>query len=201
MSDHFNQLTPAETERLAWLSEELAEASQIIGKILRHGYASSNPFRPTEGTNRELLEKELGHVLAAIQTAEIAGDLVPTNLDRSAVEKLYTVQQWFHHQEPVSVPVTTDTDEPPTTSSSAAGVLLKAEGWEGLWFNDVLVCQQEAICFADVCRLAAEHLAPGTPIDVEVIHASESVQRWLATHMIFKASDTVDDVYERAWEY
>lgn len=43
---HFNGLTPAEAERLALLSEELGEAQQAIGKILRHGYDSSNPVDP-----------------------------------------------------------------------------------------------------------------------------------------------------------
>ncbi len=32
---HFNELTPAEAERLAYLAEECGEAIQIIGKILR----------------------------------------------------------------------------------------------------------------------------------------------------------------------
>ena len=43
---HFNQLTPAEAERLALLLEELGEAQQAIGKILRHGYASTHPANP-----------------------------------------------------------------------------------------------------------------------------------------------------------
>lgn len=38
--EHFNQLSPAEAERLALLSEELGEAQQAIGKILRHGQPS-----------------------------------------------------------------------------------------------------------------------------------------------------------------
>ncbi len=43
MQDHFNRLTPAEAERLAMLAEEAAEVIQIVGKILRHGYASYHP--------------------------------------------------------------------------------------------------------------------------------------------------------------
>ena len=34
----FNKLSAAEAERLALLLEELGEAQQAIGKILRHGY-------------------------------------------------------------------------------------------------------------------------------------------------------------------
>jgi hypothetical protein len=40
MTVNFNGLAPAETERLALLLEELGEAQQAIGKILRHGYES-----------------------------------------------------------------------------------------------------------------------------------------------------------------
>lgn len=61
-ADHFNQLDPAEAERLAILSEEMGEALQIVGKILRHGYHSYNPLKPTRTTNRELLVQELSHV-------------------------------------------------------------------------------------------------------------------------------------------
>ena len=34
----FNELSPAEVERLAILAEEMGEAIQVIGKVLRHGY-------------------------------------------------------------------------------------------------------------------------------------------------------------------
>lgn len=43
MSDFTNNLTAAEQERLAILAEEMGEALQIIGKIIRHGYESYNP--------------------------------------------------------------------------------------------------------------------------------------------------------------
>lgn len=38
MDEPFNDLSNAELERLALLLEELGEAQQVIGKILRHGY-------------------------------------------------------------------------------------------------------------------------------------------------------------------
>lgn len=60
-TQNFNELTPAETERLAILAEEMGETIQVIGKILRHGYDSRNPLEGKTGwTNRANLEKELG---------------------------------------------------------------------------------------------------------------------------------------------
>ena len=35
--DNFNRLSPAEYERLAILAEEMGEAQQALGKIMRHG--------------------------------------------------------------------------------------------------------------------------------------------------------------------
>ena len=63
----FNRLRPDEEERLAVLAEECAEVTQCICKVLRHGYASRNPLRPDSPDNREHLQQEAGHLLAAIQ--------------------------------------------------------------------------------------------------------------------------------------
>ena len=60
-------MTPEELERLAILAEECAEVQQIVMKIIRHGYNSCNPFDENKTENRELLEKELGDLLFAIQ--------------------------------------------------------------------------------------------------------------------------------------
>ena len=65
MSEHFNQLTPAEAERLAMLIEECGEVIQIAGKILRHGYASHHPATPNI-TNRDMLASELTDVDAVL---------------------------------------------------------------------------------------------------------------------------------------
>lgn len=73
MSDHFNRLSPEEAERLALLLEELGEAQQAIGKILRHGYGSRHPDGGP--TNREALEREMGDVLAALDLLVAAEDL------------------------------------------------------------------------------------------------------------------------------
>ena len=72
---HFNELTPAEAERLALLAEELGETTHAIGKILRHGYESKNPYHPTGQTNREALEKEVADVYVAVRMMFEAGDI------------------------------------------------------------------------------------------------------------------------------
>jgi NTP pyrophosphatase (non-canonical NTP hydrolase) len=69
---------------LAVLGEECGEAIQIVGKTLRFGYESYNPSDKDKETNLDLLHKELGDVLAAIDFAVERG-----LLDR---EKLVTRQ-------------------------------------------------------------------------------------------------------------
>jgi NTP pyrophosphatase (non-canonical NTP hydrolase) len=100
MSDHFNGLTPAEAERLALLLEELGEAQQVIGKILRHGYESVNPDLPPPAgdTNRANLERELGDVLVAIGFLLDAGDIDEHLIEDRKRVKRHKVWQWLHHQ-------------------------------------------------------------------------------------------------------
>ena len=97
MSDHFNGLTPAQAERLAMLAEECGEVIQIIGKILRHGYANYHPDRP-HITNKQLLQRELTD-LFAVQNQIYAQDRVslPSSLsvDAAWAKKL----RYSHHQE------------------------------------------------------------------------------------------------------
>lgn len=95
---HFNKLTPAEAERLAFLAEEMGEALQAIGKILRHGYESINPIGRHAPTNRGKLEEELGHVRHAMIRLCDAGDLSKEAIHASADVKAETVVQWLHHQ-------------------------------------------------------------------------------------------------------
>lgn len=97
---HFNQLTPAEAERLALLAEELGEATQAIGKILRHGYESTNPMQANSPTNRETLEKELGHVRHAMIRLCEAGDLSKANVHEFSNLKSMSIDRWLHHQTP-----------------------------------------------------------------------------------------------------
>jgi hypothetical protein len=94
---HFNQLTPAELERLSLLMEEMGEALQVIGKIQRHGYESSHPDNPAV-TNRELLQKELGHVRHAMIRLCDAGDLDKSAIHESADIKAFKVERYLHHQ-------------------------------------------------------------------------------------------------------
>lgn len=87
------------TERLALLGEELAEAGQIIGKILRHGAYSKNPLDPDCPSNIALLERELGHVFAAKNLLVKAGDLGPLAMNQYCEEKLEAVPEWLHCEE------------------------------------------------------------------------------------------------------
>lgn len=93
---HFNRLSPPEAERLALLAEECGEVIQVIGKILRHGYESRHPNGGP--TNRELLEKELGDVDAAIRMMFDADDIIPDHVDFWNHKKQAKVKQYLHHQ-------------------------------------------------------------------------------------------------------
>ena len=96
-NEHFNQLSPAEHERLALLMEECAEVIQIVGKIMRHGYESCHPDGGP--TNRQLLEKELGHVYAAMGMMKDSADIIMLPIREHAAEKRLKVRQYLHHQE------------------------------------------------------------------------------------------------------
>ncbi|MCP5428557.1 MAG: hypothetical protein H6966_09865 [Chromatiaceae bacterium] len=98
VSQHFNQLTPAQAERLALLLEELGEAQQAIGKILRHGYESTHPNRPSGPTNRIALVRELGDVQLAIELMLDAGDIQEDDIENRVMEKTSTVRPYLHHQ-------------------------------------------------------------------------------------------------------
>jgi hypothetical protein len=58
MEENFNKLTPAETERLAWLIEECGEVVKAGSKILRHGYYSYDPSDPDHKGNRDDLKEK-----------------------------------------------------------------------------------------------------------------------------------------------
>lgn len=96
MSKSYNQLTPAEAERLALLLEELGEAQQAIGKVLRHGYEESHPDGGP--TNRESLQRECGDVRHAMIRLCDAGDLDKTAIHERADVKALSVEQYLHHQ-------------------------------------------------------------------------------------------------------
>lgn len=97
---HFNELTPAQAERLAILMEEMGEATQVIGKVLRHGFDSCHPDDP-KVTNRQLLLKELvdvtvGMVMVSLDVPEMM-DQVET--DKRLLAGLAKKLQYCHHQE------------------------------------------------------------------------------------------------------
>ena len=92
----FNGLSAAEHERLSILMEEMAEAQQVIGKILRHGFESSHPDA-IETTNRNLLENELGDVTAALEMLVSAGDVNTLRIAEAARRKHRNIKQYLHH--------------------------------------------------------------------------------------------------------
>jgi NTP pyrophosphatase (non-canonical NTP hydrolase) len=98
----FNRLTPAQHERLAVLSEELGEAQQAIGKILRHGYDCWNPDKETENEyppdNRADLERELGDVVYAMNLLLDSGDVHSDAIVRRTLFKASTIKPYLHHQ-------------------------------------------------------------------------------------------------------
>ncbi len=100
---NFNRLSPAELERLAILGEELGESQQAIGKILRHGYESTNPDAITHENeyperNRWALEKELGDVMYAIRSMCEARDLNASAIEQRATKKAEKIKKYLHHQ-------------------------------------------------------------------------------------------------------
>ncbi len=94
--EHFNQLTPAEAERLSILLEEMGEAIQIIGKIQRHGYRNHHPNGGP--TNKELLETELGHVRHAMIRLCNENDLSKAQIHAHADKKAESIKKWLRHQ-------------------------------------------------------------------------------------------------------
>ena len=83
---------------MAILAEEMGEAQQIIGKILRHGYESYNPVVDTGLTNRRMLEKELGHVQHAIERMSEARDVNDSGILDYSGAKRQSIEKWLHHQ-------------------------------------------------------------------------------------------------------
>lgn len=94
-----NELTAAETERLSILAEEMGEAIQAIGKILRHGYESYNPYDPEHTTNREVLEKEMGDVADALLRLEDNNDIDGEMVEHHMVAKGLKIEKYLHHQD------------------------------------------------------------------------------------------------------
>lgn len=90
-------MTPAELERLAILAEECGEVQQIIGKILRHGYDSHNPFDPNRVNNRLLLERELGDLSFAVNFLADKGDINLLSVRGHMTTKEDNIGQYLHY--------------------------------------------------------------------------------------------------------
>ena len=93
----YNKLTSAQIERLAILSEELGEAQQIVGKILRHGFMSYNPFDINAIPNQLLLTKELGDVLYAVKLLQANGEILISDIEEFSKQKEFKIKPYLHH--------------------------------------------------------------------------------------------------------
>jgi hypothetical protein len=93
-------LTPEQIEALQILQEECAEVIQAVSKILRHGLLSTNPTIPNSPTNGQDLDKELGHVIAALKVCRILGLVHVTTMFHYGDRKLLTSHQWIHYIHP-----------------------------------------------------------------------------------------------------
>lgn len=97
--EHFNNLKPDELERLAILVEEAAEVQQIAMKIMRHGYESCHPDNEGERyTNRNELEKEIGHLQNITLMMFEADDIDKETVAYCRNKKKKSIQQYLHHQ-------------------------------------------------------------------------------------------------------
>lgn len=95
----FNKLSAAQIERLAKLTEECGEVSQMVGKTLVHGWDSFHPRDPVQTSNRTLLEHEVGGLQAVIDVMIAAGDLNPDVIEAAKQEKLDGIWKYLHEQE------------------------------------------------------------------------------------------------------
>ncbi len=95
---YFCGLSAAELERLAILSEECGEIVQIVGKILRHGYESTNPNETQDlFTNRELLEKEIGDFQCILEMMEGNKDVSADKIILNKNKKWEKIKKYLHH--------------------------------------------------------------------------------------------------------
>lgn len=92
----YNELTPAEIERLAHLAEEAGEIVLAVGKILRHGYYSKHPDGGP--TNKEMLEKEIGDLMGVADLMVTAMDISPAAVDKARILKPERSKKFYHHQ-------------------------------------------------------------------------------------------------------
>lgn len=94
----YSQLSDEEIERLAKLTEECGEISQMVGKALVHGWESVHPRKPEDGTNRERLEKEIGGLLCIVDLMTSRGDLSYDRIYTASDKKRREIGKYLHHQ-------------------------------------------------------------------------------------------------------
>lgn len=92
--------TKAQVEILTLLMEECGEVIQAAAKCLRHGEDGYNPFDAHGPSNRDGLNKELGHVMLAFQLALEQGIVDEAAVERYARRKRDTIARWLHHSSP-----------------------------------------------------------------------------------------------------
>lgn len=90
------QVTDAERERLAILLEEMGEAQQVIGKILRHGWSPTHAGKTYD--NRGDLQNELGDVQAAVARLCRSGDVSRSSIHSRTEQKLAAGGTILRHQ-------------------------------------------------------------------------------------------------------
>ena len=95
---HLNNLNNKQLEQLYILSEELGEAQQAVGKILRHGYGSFSPFDKSKTTNRANLERELADILFAMKLLVQSDEIDFETMKNKAIEKEEKVITYLHYQ-------------------------------------------------------------------------------------------------------
>lgn len=95
MTKHFNELSPADAELLACLSEEAGEVTQVVGKTLRYGWNSERPG--TGKVNYQLLEEEIGDLLAIAALLSAEGKIQMSSVLRAALRKSERVNEFLHH--------------------------------------------------------------------------------------------------------
>ena len=92
----FNDLTPAEAERLDFIQEECSEVIKAVAKIKRHGFNSWNPDDPNHEGNRRELVKEIQDVIKAVGLLVLSGDIA---LDDSPSDKQARLK--FMHEQSI----------------------------------------------------------------------------------------------------
>lgn len=100
----FSPLSPAEIERLAILSEELGEAQQVVGKLIRHG--AVGVMGPRRWDNWADLERELGDVVFAIRLLAENGPMSARAINGWANAKRNRIDETLHYQHFLPAPLT-----------------------------------------------------------------------------------------------